>query len=369
MIPHLSDVEGICKIFIKRVHPEFMMYVSPINIDPANPVLPVVSPEEYGEELAENVGPFYTQGLPEDTKALSQGILSNREYLELAYQIIDERKNILDYELTKLGRQSNGLLFYYFSSLDQDTHMFWRTQDPQHPLYDKHLAEEFGGVLRSLYIEMDQVLGKVMNAFDINDPLFRLIVMSDHGFGPFRRQVNLNTWLYRKGYIALESPVEMTRDFFSDVAWEKTAAYALGINAIYLNLEGREMIGAVSSAQASGILQNIKRGLLRLIDPQNGKKVVSNVYIVPDKEKMLNPHAPDMIVGWNSGYRTSWESILGGFSREIIEDNMDRWSGDHCIDPDLVPALMLSNRDGENQQNLCDISTTILRDFGITRAG
>ncbi|MBA3015004.1 MAG: alkaline phosphatase family protein [Proteobacteria bacterium] len=369
MLNHISEVKGICKLYIKSIRPEFSMYVSPINIDPASPVLPIVSSPAYGKELSRHLGPFHTQGMPEDTKALSYDILDNNDYLNLSYQIINESRLGMEYEIGKLTRQDEGLLFYYFSSLDQDTHMFWRTIDPESPLYTEELGRNFGHTLKDLYIEMDKCLGRAMDMIDILDPNVQLLVMSDHGFGPFRRQVNLNSWLREQGFLTLHDGTDLEDgEYFANVNWDKTAAYALGINAIYLNLAGRERFGSLEANQANSVLSKIKQGLLTLRDPQNGHKVVTNVYLTPDAEKWANPQAPDLIVGWNIGYRTSWTSILGSFTRETIMDNDDRWSGDHCIDPALVPAILFSNRKIIRPlPTMLDITATVLAEYGIPR--
>ena len=368
MLEPLYDVKGICKIYIKSVHPDFMMYVSPINIDPSDPALPVVSSKKYGEELVRNAGLFYTQGLPEDTKALSEGVFNENEYLDLAYQIVNERKRLLDYELKRFVKEDTGMLFFYFSSLDLDTHMYWRTIDPYHPLYNKELHKEYGNTLKKLYITIDHILGEVLNQTDIDDPNLSLMVMSDHGFAPFRRQVNVNTWLFKNGYLNLTNPNKIeNKGYFENVNWDRTAAYNVGINSIYLNLMGREKFGTVPSSHANQLCNNIRRDLLKFIDPDTGQKAVSRVWIVPEQEKRHNPHAPDLIVGWNLGYRNSWDSILGGFSRTIVSDNLDKWSGDHCVDPNLVPAVLFTNKKVTKENpSLCDIMATILKEFGIT---
>jgi len=367
MLNHLSEVKGIAKILIKDVHPEFALYVSPINIDPASPGLPIFSSPAYGKELSRQLGPFHTKGLPEDTKALSYDVLDNGQYLEQAYQLIDESRTGLEYEMGKLARRDEGVLFYYFSTLDQDSHMFWRAIDPESPLYTKELDRQFGHALKDLYVEMDKCLGRAMNTFDIRDPNFQLLVMSDHGFGPFRRQVNLNSWLYEQGYCAVNNASNLEDgEYFANVNWQKTAAYALGINGIYLNLAGREQFGSLSENQASSVLSKIRQGLLDLRDPKNGYKVVTDVFQTSAEEKRTNPHAPDLIVGWNLGYRTSWTSILGSFARETITDNDDRWSGDHCIDPALVPAILFSNKKiTQAKPTMIDVTATILSEHGI----
>lgn len=365
----LYNVSGIVKIYIKSVHPDLTIYVSPINIDPADPALPVVSTKEYGEDLVRKVGYFYTQGFPEDTKALSEGILNESEYLDLAHQIIRERINLLDFELKRFTRQETGLLFFYFSSLDQNCHMYYRLVDPAHPLYNPDLARDFGDTIQRLYIAMDGVIGEVMNQYDINDPNNTIIIMSDHGFVSFRRQVNLNNWLYDNEFLGLTNTANIENDdYFGNVDWSKTAAYNLGINSIYLNVRDREVTGVVPPYRTKSLVKNISNKLVHLVDSVTGERAVSRVWTVPPQEKKVNPHAPDLIVGWNEGYRTSWNSILGGMSKEIFSDNLDKWSGDHCVDPALVPAILISNRKiKEKRPALHDLTASVLREFNISQ--
>ena len=367
MLGDFYDVKGICRLYVKSIHPELSLYVSPINIDPTDPALPLCSSKQYARDLVRHTGYFYTQGFPEDTKALSEGVFTDAEYLKLGLQIIAQRERMLDYELGLFDQLSSGLLFFYFSSLDQDTHMFWRTIDPMHPMYDPELNRKYGDTLKKLYVEMDRTLGKIVNHCDISDPNFTLMVMSDHGFAPFRRQVNLNTWLYEQGYLDLNNSREIENtDYFSNVNWSRTGAYNVGINSLYLNLKGRERGGIVEPAEADSLRIALREELLDLSDPMTGQRAVSEVWIVPDSERGRQPQAPDLIVGWNRGFRTSWASILGGFSEEIFSDNLDKWSGDHCIDPRLVPAVLVTNRRvNASKPTLCDLTASILEEFNI----
>lgn len=365
------DVKGIVKLYVKSVHPHVDLYVSPINIDPADPSLPVVSSSKYGRELAENVGYFHTEGFPENTKALSEGVLSDAEYLVHAKSVLQESRSLLDYELGRFSRWDEGMLFFYFSSLDQNTHMFWRTLDPGSPLYDLDIAREFGHTMPSLYAEADKVIGSVLEKYDIRDPDFSLVVMSDHGFAPFNRQFNVNTFLYEKGYLGLKNPGRMEDEgYFRHVDWSRTGAYNVGINSVYLNMEGREEGGVVTQNQRDALLNDLAGELSGFVDPGTGKRPVAAVRIVPVQEQRMNPHAPDMIIGWNPGYRTSWKSILGGFESNTVENNLDKWTGDHCIDSRFVPAALISNKKVlKPSPDLCDIAPTILDFFGIPAGG
>src|ERR1700691_328060 len=91
-----------------------------------------------------------------------------------------------------------------------------------------------------------------------------LLVLSDHGFAPYRHSFNLNTWLLNNGYIARKPGASGdASEPFSDVDWSRTRAYGLGLNGLYLNLRGRERDGIVEpGAQADALLQGIRTELL-----------------------------------------------------------------------------------------------------------
>jgi predicted AlkP superfamily phosphohydrolase/phosphomutase len=366
-VPHWSSVRGLCKLYLKSVHPDFEMYISPINIDPSDQALPVTSPEFYGQELVDQIGLFGTKGLPADTKALSYGVLSEDEYLELSRQILEESRKAFQFELKNLRSQSKGFLFFYFSNLDQDSHMYWRAIDTAHPLYDKDFGNKYHDAIKNLYIQMDAVLGDVYKNFSLGDDNFRLVVMSDHGFAPFYRSVNLNTWLLKNDYITLlDRSSQEDHTFFENVIWDKTKAYGLGINALYLNLEGRERYGIVNKTQTQETMKELKSQLLTLKDPFNGSSAVTNVWTGKEIYGREDDKTPDLIIGWNRGYRASWETILGGFPRDVFVNNDDKWSGDHCIDPFWVPAVLLSNKKISKQNlRLRDVTATVLSEFNI----
>ncbi|MBI4831788.1 MAG: alkaline phosphatase family protein, partial [Candidatus Lindowbacteria bacterium] len=230
-VPFLQSVSGICRFYLKEVRPTFALYVTPINIDPLDPALSISTPENYSAELAEEVGCFYTQGMPADTKAFSVDALGVNDYLSQARNVLSESRAMYDHVFDNFD---SGLLFFYFSSLDQNSHMCWFLIDPKHPLYDAKLAKEHGHCLDDLYIEMDNVLGKALRKVDANTTI---IVMSDHGFAPFYRSFGLNTWLKDNGYITLTDDSE--GELFSNVDWQNTRAYGLGLNGLYINQRGR----------------------------------------------------------------------------------------------------------------------------------
>jgi predicted AlkP superfamily phosphohydrolase/phosphomutase len=366
LIPFFANVKGMCRFYFKQAHPRFQLYVSPINIDPADPALPISTPSSYSRFLTDEAGEFHTQGIAEDTKALSDGVLDDNEYLRQARTVLAEHRRIFDAEFPRFNR---GVFFFYFSSLDLNSHMFWRLMDPKHPEYDATLAAQNGSAIEDFYEQMDQVLGEVLPRLDDHTTL---LVLSDHGFAPYYRSFNLNTWLLDNGYIKLKGDAgRNSSEPFANVDWTQTRAYGLGLNGLYINLRGRERNGIVEPGTAAdSLMAEIRGKLLAVQDPKAKLPVITRVDLASEAyQGSYAREGPDLIVGYNRGYRAGWQTILGAFPPEEIEDNTNPWSGDHCMDYTLVPGVLLSNRKiAAEAPALTDIAPTILAEFGIAKA-
>jgi predicted AlkP superfamily phosphohydrolase/phosphomutase len=364
MIPTQS-VSGICMFYLKEVRPDFKLYISPINIDPADPAMPISTPESYAKELEKQFGSFYTKGLPADFKAMSHGVLDEGEFLAQDDTILEERQKMFEYEL---ARFDSGLLFYYVSSTDQRQHMFWRFIDQESPMYDPDLARKYGDAIENIYKEADRMLGEAMNKVDSDTVI---MVMSDHGFTPFRRTFNVNSWLKENGYIRLINNWRQGQEeAFMNTDWSRTKAYSYGLNSLYVNLKGREGEGIVNpGAEKEALVREIAQKLELVTDPKTGERVVTKAHITQeDYQGSQKEQAPDIIVGYNRGYRTSWSAPLGRITKEVFDDNMDKWSGDHCMDPAVCPGILFaSEKIKADSPALFDLTPTILSLFGIEK--
>ena len=361
-IPWLINFNSIARFYLQELRPHFKLYVSPMQIDPADPVMPISYPSDWSRHLCSQLGYFYTQNLPEDTKAFSHGIFSGREFLEQAMLVFKERIKALDF---LVENQRDDLLFVYFGTIDQVSHMLWRYMDEKHPAYIEDDVLRNG--IRFVYEEMDKLLGRVERSID---PDTTLIVMSDHGFAPFYWGVNLNTWLLEKGYIVLLDPATQgEHEYFQNVDWRRTRAYAFGLNGIYVNLSGREKNGIVKPGiENEELLRRLEADLSNMRDSRNGNRAISLV-VRPQRDfRGAYKHTgPDLIVGYTRGYRSSWESPLGEFPMDIFVDNEDAWSGDHCIDPRLVPGILITNqRISLDAPGLHDLTVAVLDEFGLS---
>ena len=365
-------IHGICKFFPVEVGQEVKIYLSPIEMDPRNPPLPISSPAGFTAELAENVGLYKTRGWAAETAALKELKIDEAAFLEDLHDIENKQEAIALYAL----KNKPWSLFYaYFEAPDRLAHMFWRLVDPQHPLHDPALVEKYGQAIRDAYDRRDTTIGKIRAELD---PKTTLFVLSDHGFHSFREGLNINTWLVENGFMFLKGQSEHQmnlrdlythNNFFLNVDWTRTKAYSLGLGLIFINMAGRERDGIVLEGDDfRNVKAEISARLLELRDPKNGAKVVDNVY---DGEKIYHGSAtgkaPDLIVGFAEGYRVSWQTALGAVPPGILVVNDQKWSGDHCsVDAVTTSGFIAANRAlSKTDPNIVDFAPTVLKLFGL----
>jgi len=356
--------QGICRMNLKSVQPDVELYVTPVQIDPRKPALPISHPLAYSVYLGKLQGPFSTLGLAEDTWALNHGALDEAAFLEQCYLIHGEREQMFFDALEKTQR---GTCICVFDITDRVQHMFWRHMEPGHPAAPAPSPKDppDTGVIETLYKRMDALVGRVL---DKAGPDALVLVVSDHGFKSFRRGFNLNAWLHREGYLKLVSGSTVSEEWFKQVDWNHTRAYGMGLNGIYLNLAGRERHGIVEPGEAADkLLAELREKLRGLTDPVNDYVAIREVF--DTREVYAGPYrenAPDLLVGYASGYRAAWESVNGSVTGEVFLDNTRAWSGDHCIDPHDVPGVLFANRPIAGEQySIADVAPTILQLFGL----
>ena len=261
-------VRGIVRFYLLETAPHFKLYMTPINIDPDKPALPISHPFTYAVYLSKTQGRYSTLGLAEDTSALNEGVIDEDAFLDQTYLIHQEREQMFFDALDKTGR---GAVVCVFDITDRLQHMFFRHLDENHPA-NRGRDSKHRDAIRTLYIQMDDLVGRTMERLT-DDTV--LIVMSDHGFKPFRRGVNLNSWLYTHGFLALKNGGPTGADMFKGVDWSRTKAYAVGFGGIYLNLAGREAHGIVTpGAEAERVKQDITDGLCQLYDEKEHTRPV-----------------------------------------------------------------------------------------------
>lgn len=359
-------VRGICKFLLLSTEPEFELYVTPINIDPEKPVMPITYPAVYSTYLAKRQGPFATLGLAEDSWALNEKVLIDESFIQQCITMDAEREKMFFDSLDKVRQ---GLCVCVFDGTDRIQHTFWRDIDAEHPA--RSGQEDGRNVIEELYERMDALVGRTMERCQERDTV--LMIISDHGFNTFRYGVDLNRWLEERGYLKVKEGASREQKHLGAIDWSQTRAFAIGLAGIFLNLKGREGEGIVEPGeQAARLREEIAGRLSELTDAGRGDEPVikqvynaMKIYTGPYKNE-----APDLLVGYNRGYRASWETAIGQVTESILHDNTKAWSGDHCIDHSLVPGVLFCNRGvAAEHPRLMDIGPTVLSMFGIDVPG
>lgn len=354
-------VAGIARFYLSSVDPDVNLYMTPIHIDPESPAMPISHPEVYAVYLAKRFGPYATLGLAEDTWALNERVIDEGAFFDQAMAFCAEREKML---FDAIEHTREGLVTTVFDTTDRVQHMFYRYLDPSHPANVGKESTAYADAIERVYMHMDGVIGKVREK--VGDEAV-LMVMSDHGFTNFRRGVNLNTWLFQEGYLALEDGATLSGDWFEKVDWSKTKAFALGLTGMFINRAGREKSGIVQEgAEYQTLVKEICTKLEALMDGET--RAVRHA--VASFEHFDGPYAmdaPDILVGYEGGYRNSWGCATGSVTDSIFEDNTKSWSGDHCVDPAIVPGVFFCNRKiSEEKPHIADIPFSILKLFGHT---
>lgn len=366
----LVKLHGAVRFFAKELRPAFELYASAVNLSAASPPQTFTSPDNWIGQLYGALGQFYTVGMPEETSALRDGVFSDDDYVRQVALVQKDSRAMLELALDRF--EPGDATFVYLSDIDLQSHMLWRHADPKypglgHPARDPEVAHAHAHDIERFYQDVDAVLGRVRERLPEGT---RLIVMSDHGFQPFTRKFHLNAWLRDHGYLVLKDGKRTGRVGLEDVDWSRSRAYGIGFNGLYLNLAGRESHGSVQPEEAQALLREIAAALEAERDPASGEPVVLRAYPASEifhGERVAE--APDLVVGYNKPYAGSDPSTLGEITEAVLEDNTARWSGNHLIDPRLVPGVLLVNGPiAPGEHDLTDVTVSILDYYGLPPA-
>lgn len=355
-----ASVQGVVRWLLLATDPDFSLYVTPIHIDPENPAMAIGYPKVYPIYLAKRQGTYATLGLAEDTWGLSEQVLEDQHFLQQCSDIDREREEMFFDGLEKVPE---GFCVCVFDGTDRMQHMFWRYLDPSHPARPQQVPSAFATAIEELYVRMDALVGRAMAKCDRDDTL--LMVLSDHGFNTFRRGIDLNRLLEEQGYLVVDDAARH-KDYLAGIDWSQTRAFALGLTGIFINLAGKFSQGIVQPDDAAALRDEIATKLRELVDPQSNTKSIKAVYqAVKAYRGPYKENAPDLIVGYAGGYRVAWDAAVGRTSTSVFSDNKKAWSGDHCVDPSVVPGVLFANHAIESERpRLLDIAPTVLDLFG-----
>jgi predicted AlkP superfamily phosphohydrolase/phosphomutase len=322
----LITLKTVTRVILTQGKNNPQLYFLPLQIHPMSSAWPYGSPRNFIKNTWNQAGPFLTLGWPQDTTGLDEGIITDRQFLQLCDSILETREKIFK---AQIQRFNDGVLGIVFDTLDRVQHMFWRN----HP-----------EIIESWYLKLDAMVGRIEEQIRAaNHQDAQVLILSDHGFANFDYKVNLNKWLINQGFLSINQGSDSSS--LEQANWSESQAYAIGLNSLYLNQIGREGQGAITSEQEPAVLEKLSTALLEWKGP-DGKQVVSSV--MTNKEAFIGPLShlgPDLVIGYAPGYRASADTGVGKWNDQMIETNQDHWNADHCIDPEAVQGVIFRNRD------------------------
>lgn len=414
---------GLVRFHVLRCDDEEVrVFVAPISIDPdGGSYLPISSPTAFSAQLAADVGAYETVGFGCLFNPLKDGKDSHftaQSFLEDIASTMGGRERLLEEGLSRKDEWE--IYFQIFYSTDRVQHMLYRESDPDHPAHDPAEATEivtaFGrefplsDSVRQMYMQADRITGALLDRIESGElgPDVLLLVVSDHGFTSFRRQVNLNNLLWDLGYLKTKDDIapgdivaggsgRPRNNLLAFVDWSRTQAYSYGLGNVFVNLVGREPQGIVDPADYDALVASMQRDLLGAVDPATGQPFVTSAHsreelysgpwwkegpatfksrgeVVQGKDGRFTEHDgfADIFLGYRPTYRVSWGNTMGGLDASAVTDNTNRWSGDHVsVDPSHVRGILFSNRPLSEpaQPGLIDIAPTLLARYGVDPAG
>lgn len=372
-INFLVRVHGMAQMLLMNADNELQLYISPVNWKPDNPPVPISYPDSFAGDLFEDIGYYRTLGWAEATWPLNEERMNEQQFMDDLQRAFDDRAQVI---LNRIDARKWDVLVGVIESTDRVQHMMWRLIDPKHPMYDAALAQKYGDSIERIYRRADTFIAEVLEHLE---PGTQLMIVSDHGFHSWRKAVNLNTWLVQEGYMVIQGqqPGEKKLDdlfggsgeFWENVDWSRTRAYAMGLGQVYFNLQGREAKGIVSpGAEAKQLADELSARLLTMVDPADGSRIIRSVYKRDDVYSgEFIGNAAELQVGMADGYRVSWQTTLGGSPQGIVYDNMKKWSGDHGgYDFATTAGVLITNRPVNSPTpNIMDIAPTVLKFFGL----
>ncbi|MCH7663027.1 MAG: alkaline phosphatase family protein [Chloroflexi bacterium] len=233
------SIKAVTRAILTQISPVPTIYFVPLQIHPLHSAWNYGAPKGFVKEMWKNCGPFLTLGWPQDTTGLEEGIIDDAQFLALCEMVFEERKRVFLY---LLDQYKEGVLACVFDTLDRVQHMFWLTK-PE--------------IVETWYRKLDEFVGQVEERIAIksSDKQPHLMIISDHGLDDYKYKVHLNRWLIDHGYLFISE--SEPQGSLKAVRWSKTAAYAIGLNSLYLNQTGREGQGLIGLDKRSEYLKRL----------------------------------------------------------------------------------------------------------------
>jgi predicted AlkP superfamily phosphohydrolase/phosphomutase len=283
-------------------------------------------PPELASELKKKFGDYLFEYR---VTHFEHGLENEQNFLKNLYYTTEKRA---ESGIFLLKKYEWDFAMVVFTAMDTIQHFYWHHTDSTHPMYNHLKAERKDDEILKFYQKIDQIIGNFLTEVDLSNT--RIVILSDHGFGPLIKQVNINKLFENLGLLVLKKhnfdgigiinflekldffnlrkhfSRRLRQQFFNwiinpPIEWTRTKAYSgtsceLGI---YINLEGRNSGGIVKQNEYNELKEFISEKLLELIDPDTGKKVIERV--IKKEDIYTGPYLnemPDLLLIMAKGY-------------------------------------------------------------------
>jgi predicted AlkP superfamily phosphohydrolase/phosphomutase len=281
---------------------------------------PFAYPEKVKGEVLKTF-PHYVIDLPLDTFVSAHHPQPLKYQIEKIYESLETQIGVIDYLLSK---EDWDLFFGVITVTDRLQHLLWRFVEKKFEGQGMTGEEEdYAEKVFGAYERIDGAIGQFLQRYGFG----RIMVLSDHGFGPLMKDVHLNNFLAEQGLLSYypQSFTNRTKAFLRGMArrnlppsvkvrmkkafglrgpsfkmlsrqidWNRTKVYSIGyFGNLFVNLKGREPLGIVErGSEYESVLEEVISKLYELKDPEDGKTVVERVY---RKEELYRGEAFDVI--------------------------------------------------------------------------
>ena len=264
-------------------------------------------------------------------------------FLEDLHLTLDKRIEAMFYFLE---REEWDFFQIHIMETDRINHFLWGLWEEGDPQYGPEFIK--------YYQKIDAILGRINAGLEEGT---RLIVLSDHGFCGMKKEVFLNHWLQREGWLKFrEKAPKSVKDIH-----QESKAYSLIPGRIYVNLAGRESSGSVRFPdEYERIRGEVKEALLGMRDPDSGERIIEKV--LKREELYHGPHfneGPDLVAIPYNGY-----DLKGNLDKKELTYK-GPLVGMHTYDDAFFYIRDVEINRGNNQFGVMDVMPTILKLIGV----
>ncbi|HEY7523106.1 MAG TPA: alkaline phosphatase family protein [Candidatus Limnocylindrales bacterium] len=230
-----------------------------------------------------------------------------------------------------LDEESWSLAILTFTEADRLNHL----AQPRLAAGDGRLGEAY----RSWFRTVDGFVGRLAEQY--RDAT--IVALSDHGFGPLERYLNLDVWLQDQGLLRLDGAGHVDRE---------SRAFSMDPGRIYLNAAGMFQRGSVETGAATALAGEVAEGLLGIVDPETGGHPIAAVIRRRDAYRgSRSRQSPHLVCLPAAGYELKSSRRLPLIARA------GEFEGTHTYDDAFFLAAGAGPRDGAGLE---DAGATVL---------